>query len=253
MNGKHRDEFCEGQWKKYRHTPAGKVMGGVVLMAVGGVLLARQLGVDFPLWMFTWPSLLIVLGIYIGARHLFCNPGWIVLVVIGSIFLLDQTNPDIRISMYVWPLLIITAGLFMIFKPFRRRKNGLHAELDWEAVKMREENTNNDYIETLSILSGVQKNIISKNFKGGEVTCVLGGAEINLMQADFEGRVVLEVTQILGGTKLIIPAHWEVQPEMLAVMGGIEDKRQVHNGIASDKVLILKGTSVLGGIEIKSY
>jgi hypothetical protein len=73
------------------------------------------------------------------------------------------------------------------------------------------------------------------------------------MQADFEGRVVLEVTQILGGTKLIIPAHWEVQPEMLAVMGGIEDKRQVHNGIASDKVLILKGTSVLGGIEIKSY
>jgi hypothetical protein len=30
--------------------------------------------------------------------------------------------------------------------------------------------------------------------------CIFGGAEINLTQADFQGKVVLEVVQVLGVT-----------------------------------------------------
>ena len=37
---------------------------------------------------------------------------------------------------------------------------------------------------------------------------MFGGAEINFMQADIQGRVELEVNQVFGGTKLIVPAHW---------------------------------------------
>lgn len=55
----------------------------------------------------------------------------------------------------------------------------------------------------------------------------MGGTEIDMTQADINGRVVLDVTQILGGTKLIIPAHWELKSELVSVFGGIEDKRAV--------------------------
>ena len=110
-----------------------------------------------------------------------------------------------------------------------------------------------DTLDITSVFGGVKKNIVSKNFRGGEVTCVLGGAEINLMQCDINGKVILEANQILGGTKLIIPSNWQIQSEMVAVLGGIEDHRP--SGVIPDpnKVLLLRGTSVLGGLEIISY
>jgi predicted membrane protein len=247
---------CDKHWKRYRHSPVGKVLGGIILVAVGAVLLARQLGFEFPAWLFTWPVMLIVIGLYIGARHLFRNPGWIVLVTIGGIFLIDRLYADINIATFFWPLFIIAAGILMIFKPHRKTWNrqALYDHTDTHEFPVEQEEViKEDFLDSVSIFGGVKKNIISKNFKGGEITCIMGGAEINLSQADIQGRVTLEVTQVLGGTKLIVPSHWDVQPEMVAVLGGVEDKRQLQSNVAEDKVLILKGTSVLGGIEIKSF
>lgn len=95
--------------------------------------------------------------------------------------------------------------------------------------------------------------MVSKSFKGGDVTTVLGGSEIDLSQADFTGTVRLEVTQIMGGTKIIVPPHWEVRSEITAIFAGFEDKRQQPAMTNPEKVLIINGTSVLGGIELKNY
>jgi predicted membrane protein len=250
MNGRvHRDSRCERQWKRYEHSPLGKALGGIILVTVGATLMARQLGVIFPEWLFSWPVLLIVIGVYIGARHLFRNPGWIIMVTVGAVFLLDTIYTEINITTFFWPLFIMAAGLFMIFKP-KRKPYQVDEEMN---ISMDSENVNEDAIDTVSVFGGVKKNILSKNFRGGEITCIMGGAEINLSQADIQGRVVLEVTQVLGGTKLIIPPNWDVQPEMVAVLGGIEDKRQVQTSESAEKILVIRGTSVLGGIEIKSY
>lgn len=75
------------------------------------------------------------------------------------------------------------------------------------------------------------------------------------MQADINGKVMIDVTQIFGGTKLLVPAHWEVQTEMVAIFGGIEDKRPQSHDKNYDgvKILVIVGTSVFGGIDIKSY
>ncbi|HMW10948.1 MAG TPA: LiaF-related protein, partial [Bacteroidia bacterium] len=90
--------------------------------------------------------------------------------------------------------------------------------------------------------------------KGGEVSAVFGGAEINFMQADIQGRVELEVNQVFGGTKLIVPAHWEIKSEIAAVLGSVEDKRPLRGTTTDEKkVLILRGTTVFGGIDINSY
>ncbi|HCP93788.1 MAG TPA: hypothetical protein DIU05_07125 [Bacteroidetes bacterium] len=245
-----KDRSCQEQWKRYEHSPIGKALGGIILVAVGATLMARQMGVIFPEWLFSWPVLLIVIGIYVGARHMFRNPGWVVLVGVGSVFLFDQIYVDVNITTFFWPMFIIAVGLFMIFKPRRKHNQGADS---WEGVRVETEDVSEDLIETVSVFGGVKKNILSKNFKGGEITCVMGGAEINLSQADIQGRVVLEVTQVLGGTKLIIPSNWDVQPEMVAVLGGIEDKRKMQGVDTTDKILVIRGTTVLGGIEIKSY
>ncbi len=112
-----------------------------------------------------------------------------------------------------------------------------------------------DYLDTVSVFGGVKKNIVSKNFRGGEITTIMGGAEINLIQSDIHGTVILDVTQLFGGTKIIVPQQWKISAEMVALFGGIEDRRPVMPGaIPSDeKVLVIKGTSIFGGIDIRSY
>lgn len=82
----------------------------------------------------------------------------------------------------------------------------------------------------------------------------MGGAEVNLLKADIQRAVKLEVTNIFGGTKLIVPSNWDVKNEVTAVFGGIEDKRNIATGVTDPgKVLVLHGTCVFGGIEVINY
>lgn len=110
-----------------------------------------------------------------------------------------------------------------------------------------------DYIDATTVFGGVHKNILSKNFKGGDLTIFMGGAELNLNQADIQGTAVLDITQIMGGTKIIVPANWEVRSQVTSVFGNIEDKRQNISATNPEKVLIIDGTSFFGGIEIRNY
>jgi hypothetical protein len=110
-----------------------------------------------------------------------------------------------------------------------------------------------DFIDATTILGGIHKNILSKNFKGGDITIFMGGAEINLSQADIQGTACLDITQIMGGTKIIIPPHWEVRSQLTSIFGNIEDKRTNIGNTDPNKVLIIDGSSVFGGIEIRNY
>jgi predicted membrane protein len=224
---------------------SGRVMGGVVLVVIGLLFLGHQAGLDIPYWIFSWEMLVIAIGLYVGARHSFRPGGWMIAILIGGIFLADDMLYDLDLRHYIWPSVIILIGLFMIFRP--RRARGRF----WEEAPA---DSNENAIDSVSIFGGTKKNIISKEFKGGYVTNIFGGTDINFMQADIQGNAMIDVTQVFGGIKLIVPAHWNIKSEIVCVFGGIDDKRPLTKD-ASDatKVLTLKGTCVFGGIDIKSY
>lgn len=248
----------------HRNQRRGRIAAGLILVVIGGVLLAGKMGLYIPEWVFSWPMLVIAIGVFVGARHGFRSPGWLIPVVIGGVFLIDKIYPGTPLKPYIIPALIIFIGLVMIFKPRSKWKNKWKEE-HWRNWREHHENrsygsgynygnaSSEDYIDSVAVFGGVKKTIISKDFKGGEITCVFGGSEINMMQADINGKVVLEATQVFGGTKLIIPPHWQLQPEMTAIMGGIEDKRPLTSNADPNKVLVIKGTTLFGGIEIRSY
>lgn len=238
----------------------GKILAGLVFITVGVILLLKQLGYYFPAWLISWPMLLIVIGLVLGAQQGFRNPGWIIVTAIGSVFLLDNLYPYAGILRFIWPVAIIGAGLLMIFsrhhpcKHRRWKQERLHQKEQSFVPTTASENDHAESIEAVAVFGGIKKTVFSKNFTGGEVVAFMGGVEINLTHADIQGRVRLEVTQVLGGTKLIVPSHWDVISEMSAVLGGIDDKRMPPPGaIDKGKVLVIEGTSILGGIEIQSY
>lgn len=240
------------KWE-HMHSTKGRIFSGIFVVVVGAVLMAKQVGVVFPQWMFTWEMLIVVIGLYTGIKHDFKHISWVILVAIGGILLIDDIFPQTQLENFLWPGLIIFVGLIMITTAGRRKERWKEWREKCRNYTGEEENREN-MIDSVSVFGGVKKNVISKDFKGGEVTCVFGGAEINLSQADINGNVILEVTQVFGGCLLIIPANWEIQSEIVAVLGGIEDKRPVreHN-TPSNKVLVLKGVTIFGGIDIKSF
>jgi hypothetical protein len=110
-----------------------------------------------------------------------------------------------------------------------------------------------NWVEAVTVFGNIKKRVYTKNFKGGDVVSIFGGVEIDLTQADFNGAISIEMTQIFSGAKLIIPPHWQIRSEMIAIFGGIEDKRPPQTHYDENKVLILNGTTFFGGLEIKSY
>jgi hypothetical protein len=231
----------------------GRLLGGLFIVAIGLVILANRAGADFPRWLFSFETLLIAIGLYIGFRHSFKGFVWVIPVIAGALLLVDDISDYYYdFDRYTWPVIVILIGLFIAFKPKKNRTDVSGWKSGDNAL-----NSSDDLLDSTVVFGSVKKNVISKNFKGGEVVNVFGGTEINLTQADLEGRIVLDLTMIFSGTKLIIPAHWKVQnEELVTIFGGIEDKRPILADLSSvdqNKVIVLKGTCIFGGIDIKSY
>jgi len=252
---------------KNSNQKSGKALVGLILLGLGFILLLRTLDLYFiPSWIFSWPVFLILIGVFIGSRQGYNRPSAFIPIVIGIIFLSNRILPDMDLNRFFWPFLVIGFGFWMIFGRKKSRlsdssqwdkkvepDSGGGPEPDYTQSGFTSGSFAEDRIESVSIFSGIKKNIVSKNFKGGEIVNFFGGSEINLMQADINGRIQLEVVQVFGGTKIIVPANWTVHSEMVAIFGGIEDKRPPQLNPASDKVLVIQGTSIFGGIDIKSF
>lgn len=254
------EEMCKQSEQSHRR---GRIIGGILVVIAGSLFLAKELGADIPHWLFSWKTLLIALGIITGVKHNFRNAWWFFLVAIGGIFLLGDFYPTMSIKPFIWPVVIILVGIMMIFKPRRKFNNRHwkhgHHRYDrygrYDKCCAKEDTVNDDYVEFTTFMGSVKKNVLSKKFRGGEVVNVFGGTELDLSQADIESNATLDLDNIFGGTRLIIPANWEVHSESVSViMGTIEDKRPIQpKNQEIPKILTLKGTTVMGGIEIKSY
>ena len=263
------------EWRSHPHAGGGRIWAGFLLLIIGGLLLARQVGADFPSWMFHWPMLLIAIGLLISLKSGFRNAGGLIMMVVGGAFLVNEIIPGMHMENFIWPGILIIAGIIFIVKPRSYDRKYLHRwgnfddrwnnnnnpsqvqqEVPAEPIKTYEPNTEADaeFVEINAVFGSVNKLVLSKNFKGGEVNAFMGGAEINLVQADIKQVVELEINAVFGGAKLILPGNWNLKNQVTAVFGGVEDKR--HGGLATpdpNKTLILKGACVFGGIEIRNF
>src|SRR5690606_15974322 len=257
---------------------SGRVVAGVIIIGIGIILLAGQMGLGwlFPPWIFNWgnlwPMILIVIGLISGGNSNFRHPSSYILIGIGSFFLLKNLT-DLNIGPFIWPALIIGIGLWLLLgreqscppRPgsHRHHKGDDAGTYEWDKRVVDEqpasesENTtgfsNEDYLKATSVFGGAKKIIISKNFRGGEIINIFGGTDVNLIQADIRQPIVIDVFQIFAGTKIIVPSHWKIHSDVVSVFGEVDDKRFTQ-GIPHDeqKIVYIKGTSLFGGITIKS-
>jgi hypothetical protein len=231
---------------------------GIIVLTIGSFLLLDRMEIfEFPGWLFSSGSLLVAIGLIVGVNRKFKGGTWIVLVLIGS-FLLLRRIPDfpLDIKEYGFPLAIILVGAFIlgrsVFGGANREKKEFWQKQQHEGFIATDEG-GEDYFDIVTVFGGAKRKVFSKNFNGGEATCIFGGVEIDLSQADINGTVVIDATQIFGGMKLLVPANWELKSDAVAIFGSVEDKRMVSQSYEGGKKLVITGFVMFGGIDIKSF
>lgn len=242
---------------KFGHKPHcsksdGLPLIGIFFIGFGLVFLLDRIGVIPEYWrdyIISWPSLLIFLGFINLFKSNGRLPG-IILIFIGSALLLPRIiDLSFDIHRLIWPVILISIGILIVFKT-RRAKSDTHTILSES-----ESYNHSEFIEEVAIFGGGKRIITSQNLKGGKITAIFGGLEIDLTEANLaEGTTVIEVACVFGGVTLFVRPEWKIEIPVASILGGFADKRQVHKiDIDSTKQLIIKGAAVFGGGEVKSY
>jgi predicted membrane protein len=234
---------------------------GITILMVGVAAFIKVSFRELPDWLFSWPMLLIVIGFFMGFKDGFRGIGWFIMILIGGAFLAGNIIPELNLRRYICPVAIIAVGIFLILRPRTRWQSGFVGDKkSWgdsgieDATIINETKySKEDFIEATTVFGGVNRNVVSKNFKGGDIVVLFGGSELNFNHADMQQEAVINFTIICGGAKLIVPSNWAVKTELTPIFGGVEDRRSYNATGTPEKILVLKGTVLFGGIDIKSY
>lgn len=241
--------------RRTRHRQS-KILTGVFVVLFGTLFFLARAGVAIPHWLYSWKMFIIAAGIVTLYKHGFRHFFGYILVALGGIFLINEFRPGTIDAGLIFPAFIILFGVAIILKStnlFKKKEHRFSSN-----TTMFDDDVNidsDDFIDTTTIFGGVTKNVVSKNFKGADLTSVFGGTELNLTKADISAPITINATAAFGGLTLIVPSNWQVKSELLTVFGGVDDKRSLLNDSVQDesKVVTLKGTCIFGGVEIHSY
>ena len=224
---------------------APRLVLGLGIILIGILFLLGNLDIIDPHeYLRLWPVLLIIIGIsYLLQSQDGSGRVWgIILTFIGTALLLDRIY-FINFNLWdYWPLILVFIGIMMIWK----------ASSHYRAISSSafESSDVNSYIKASAIMGGFKRTNNSQDFKGGELTAIMGGFEIDLRDASIKEEAVIDITAIMGGVSMRVPEDWLVVIDISPFLGGYDDK--TRHPKESTKRLLIKGTTVMGGIEIKN-
>lgn len=235
-----------------------RIIIGLLVIGAGVILFLSSLGMDINIHIWDyWPVLLILIGIKkildpIEYRQYYWGG---ILISIGVLFQLNNLDIIDFHFQDLWPIIIILIGFEIIKTALYRKKYDKdgqgreHHKFFSHLHDARE--VGSDYIQVSAILGGGEYNFSNKNLKGGSVTAIMGGCEIDLRDAQMHGdQIYLDITTIMGGVEVRVPTEWEVIIQGMPILAGMENKTRPDNG--GKKRLVIKGTAIMAGVEIKN-
>jgi hypothetical protein len=213
----------------------GRLYFGSLIVAVGTLLLLDNAdildaGDVIGDW---WPVALIVAGLLTLAANPRHWPVALVITAVGVAFLLSNLD-IVDIGDIIIPAAIILVGILVILG----RGLGSRTEAG-------------DTVNSFNVFSGSEVASHSKQFRGGSITAVFGGAEVDLRDALPAADAQLDVFAAFGGVEIRVPDGWHVITRGLPLFGGIENVTAREQLPEDAPVLPISATALFGGIEVK--
>jgi len=228
-------------------------LAGLIIIALGLLWLLKNFGlVDVNIGRLIvtfWPVLLILWGIDSfrrkGNNNFVGITGGVILVGLGILFLghnLSYYAFDVSV---VWkvvlPLVVMLVGWSLLRGPLKT-SGGTH----------------------FAIMSGINLKSPGWKLENGSFLAFMGGAEIDLTVADIPDEPVeLNLTAVMGGIDIRVPAGLGVEFEGTALLGGVDFIGEESGGLfasrrfrqssapGAGKKLVIRGMAVMGGIKVK--
>ncbi|HQR46942.1 MAG TPA: DUF5668 domain-containing protein [Thermoanaerobaculia bacterium] len=225
----------------------GKLVFGVIVAILGVLFTLENFGlVDVgSLWKY-WPLALVAVGGAHLSQSWRSRPfGGLLLVVLGVFFLLQNLHV-IRISLWnLFPLVLVIVGLRIVFGALGGR------EARWD--RPGETGASDAWLRGFVAFGGLERRITSPQFQGGDVGAFCGGWELDLSKAKLAGKEArLDVFAWWGGGEVRVPEDWNVSVRVLPILGGTHDRTRHPQPGTEAGTLVVTGTVVMGGVEIKN-
>jgi hypothetical protein len=247
---------------------------GLILISVGGGLLAREFGIlpahlrviDF------WPLLVVFAGLssLLRARGVVSALFAFAFIAMGAVLFAGKLGLLTFPAARLWPGLLVLLGLAFLLGGFCRGKRpdppseppaggwdpphdgyalgeGIHG-----AAKPQEASSD-DRLNKQFMFSGAQLRIESQKWEGGQLGVTAGGVELDLRNASLApGGAALDLRVVMGGIEIRVPDTWHVTCEVTPLFGGAEVSARSTQGATNAPRLRVTGTATLGGVDIRN-
>jgi hypothetical protein len=260
---------------------------GLIVITVGVLTTLDNLGVlDAQYYFRFWPVAIIAIGLAKLWRALDGQGGYVTALAFstaGTWLLLEQLDLLTISFREVWPALLVLVGGSLVWQALSRSRpaapdepdelgglgelgelGGLGelgepgepgraqlSELPGESRHPRAADDANAVLHATAILGSVVRGNNSPRFRGGSLTVVMGGCEIDLRNASIEREAVIEVFAMWGGIEIRVPEDWTVVSQVNPVLGGVADTTRPPQ-TAGRRRLVLRGFVIMAGIEVKN-
>lgn len=264
----------------------------LVLFGIMLLFKTLNLGFIIPRWLFGWEMILIMIGVIIGVNSKFKNYSSIILIVLGISFLWNNMTGVhifkfvLPIGLIIFGIYLAKKHRSIPLPPEDKphsppsedqdvydwdKRVHVSNDSDDQSTKANftdpyansdsstrykgDRHTSLKYDDMLKLevlFSDIKRKLFSKNFLGGTVTVIFGSAQINFTHANIKDGAVIDIFQMFGSTKIIVPRDWTISTEVSTIMGDLADRRKGWDvTTASNKKLFIRGNSYFGSVVIR--
>jgi predicted membrane protein len=228
---------------------SGQVVIGLLVMAFGVLFLLDNLNIIYLRHVvFFWPLAFVASGLVAlfsdGPRS--GRITGIVLIAIGVAMTLNRLGYGFISWRTFWPLVMIGLGGLILY---RTMGGGRIVHINTAGIA-KDHATADNLIDITAILGGFERRVSTPDFRGGEITAIMGGCALDLREASLTTEAVINVFAIWGGITIKVPPDWTVILNGTPVMGGFTEKtaRPPDNS----KRLVVTGYAIMGGVEVRN-
>lgn len=232
-----------------------RAIPAVVLIAVGAIFFLNNLHIVAIREIFRfWPGILIAVGILLltDSKDSSGKAAGGVFTGVGAVLLarnLGYINLQWR---EMWPLVLIGLGVLMLVDRTCWHIGVVDTGYRWQR---RMFSGMRSFPKESTVFGTATRNYYGQEFNGGRYETVFGGIEVDLRGSHMPGEeAVIKIAAVFGGAEIKVPDTWLVVVRGTAFMGGIVNSTKAPDPVLvpNPKRLLVKGSVVFGGVEIKN-
>ena len=239
---------------------------GLIIIIIGFGLLMNTMNF-FPVFPFLWliqrfwvPAIFFGIGaLLISRRGQNGFGGGLFFILLGFFFFLGGLSSwNFSYRRWIGPVILIWIGAAILMRSQRPRNIPPAAAGPRESVQDpfvprtpggEQFTDSRDFIHATVILGAFNRRCPSQQFRGGDLTAIMGGGKLDLRDAQIrEKEAVLDIFTLMGGLEIQVPTGWIIEPRFTPILGGYQDRTTRVS--ESTQRLVINGTAIMGGVTV---